>query len=69
MSCAETKIIFRFSEYYAFVALSRLEKRGERVVTIVRRDAMDVGCIVRRMMTASDGQVAWSWRPWAGAKL
>jgi hypothetical protein len=48
--------------------LSRLGKRGERVVTIVRRDAMDARHIIRRGMWSADGEGVWSWYPWAGAK-
>jgi hypothetical protein len=38
-------------------------KRGERVVTIVRRDAMDADGIVRRAMRDADGEGVWAWRP------
>ena len=47
---------------------SRLGKRGERVVTIVWRDAVDAEVFARRAATNADGEVVWSWRPLAGAK-
>jgi len=35
-------------------------KRGERVVTIVRRDAMDEAVAFRRSALVSDGKAVWS---------
>jgi len=42
---------------------SRPGKRGERVVTIVGRDAVDAEVFARRAATNADGEVVWSWRP------
>jgi len=36
---------------------SRLGKRGERVVTIVERDAVDAEVFARRAATNADGEV------------
>ena len=47
---------------------SRLGKRGERVVTIVGRDAMDARGVARRAKPNAYGKGVWSWHPWAGAK-
>jgi hypothetical protein len=48
---------------------SRLGKRGVRVVTNVGRDAMDAGGVDKTSGIAADGEVVWSWRSDAGAKL
>ncbi len=47
---------------------SRLGKRGERVVTIVGRDAMDASGVARRAVPSAYGKGVWSWHPWAGVK-
>jgi hypothetical protein len=47
---------------------SRLDTRGVRVVTNVRRDAMDADARAGRAARLADGEVVWSWRPLAGAK-
>jgi hypothetical protein len=49
--------------------LSRLGKRGVRVVTNVGRDAVDAAMSIKTSDMAADGEVVWSWRPDAGAKL
>jgi hypothetical protein len=41
----------------------RLGKRGERVVTIVGRDAMDADALARRAARLADGEGVWAWRP------
>jgi hypothetical protein len=41
-------ILLPFFEIMIIVMPSRLGKRGERVVTNVGRDAMDVACVARR---------------------
>jgi hypothetical protein len=47
---------------------SRLDKEGRiAIVTNARRDAMDV-VVLSDVQCGADGQVVWSWRPWAGAK-
>jgi len=51
------------------VMMSRLGKRGERVVTNVGRDAMDAAARAGRAAQSADGEGVWSWHPWAGAKL
>jgi hypothetical protein len=43
-------------------------KRGERVVTIVGRDAMDAQ-MSATTGTSACGKSVWFWRPWAGAKF
>jgi len=48
---------------------SRLDKRGGRVVTNAGRDAMDAGNVDKTSDVAADGEVVWSWRSDAGAKL
>ena len=50
-------------------ALSRLDKRGVRVVTNAGWDAVDAVGVARRAALEADGEVAWSWRPDAGAKF
>src|ERR1700730_6261559 len=52
-----------------FSAPSRLDKRGVRVVTNAGRDAVDAVGVARRAALEADGEVAWSWRPGAGAKF
>jgi hypothetical protein len=42
--------------------------RGVRVVTNVGRDAMDADACAGRAARSADGEVVWSWHPWAGAK-
>jgi hypothetical protein len=42
--------------------------RGVRVVTNVGRDAMDTDACAGRAARSADGEVVWSWHPWAGAK-
>ena len=64
-----SQFLLSFFQQSCYFGLSRLTMRGERVVTIARRDAVDASGIVRRAMRAADGEVAWSWHPWAGAKL
>ena len=54
---------------YVLFAPSRLGKRGVRVVTNVGRDAVDAGSVARRAAVRADGEVVWSWRPDAGAKV
>ena len=49
-------------------ALSRLGKRGVRVVTNAGRDAVDAA-VARDERTEADGEGVWSWRPDAGAKF
>ena len=51
------------------LALSRLGKRGGRVVTNVGRDAMDAGSVETTSDAAADGEIVWSWRSDAGAKV
>jgi hypothetical protein len=58
-----------FRKISAMIRSSRLGKRGERVVTIVGRDAMDVGDVARRAAKRADGEGVWAWRLAAGAKL
>jgi hypothetical protein len=50
-------------------ALSRLDKRGVRVVTNVERDAMDAAVSLDERRPFADGEVVWSWRPDAGVKF
>jgi hypothetical protein len=49
--------------------LSRLGKRGVRVVTNVGRDAMDAGGVNATSDMAADGEIVWSWRSDAGVKF
>jgi len=48
---------------------SRLGKRGVRVVTNVGQDAMDAGGVDTTSDAAADGEIVWSWRSDAGAKV
>jgi hypothetical protein len=48
--------------------VSRLGKRGVRVVTNVGRDAMDASRVDATSGMAADGEIVWSWRSDAGAK-
>jgi hypothetical protein len=48
---------------------SRLGKRGVRVVTNAGRDAMDAGGVDKTSDAAADGEIVWSWRSDAGAKV
>ena len=50
------------------VTPSRLGKRGGRVVTNARRDAMDARLYRLTSDMAADGEGVWFWHPWAGAK-
>jgi hypothetical protein len=63
--------IFRFSFAESRVSLraSRLMQRGVRVVTNVEAGCDGRGGCARRAQAAADGEVVWSWRPKAGAKL
>jgi hypothetical protein len=49
--------------------MSRLGKRGVRVVTNAGRDAMDAGRVDMTSDMAADGEIVWFWRPDAGAKF
>jgi len=49
--------------------MSRLDKRGVRVVTDVERGMRWTHLIVRRTMRDADGEVVWFWCPDADAKV
>jgi len=51
------------------VCPSRLDMRGGRVVTNAGRDAVDGMALTDERRFIADGQVVWSWRAHAGAKL
>jgi hypothetical protein len=64
------KIIrFPWARDWWLLVSSRLGKRGVRVVTNVGRDAMDAGGVDTTSDAAADGEIVWSWRSDAGAKL
>ena len=52
-----------FRKIMCIFCASRLGKRGERVVTIVGRDAMDVRGVARRATARADGQGVQARRP------
>jgi hypothetical protein len=62
--------IFFFSEFRIcrIVCTSRFDTRGVRVVTNVKRVAVDARGADRRAASFADGEVVWSWRADAGAK-
>jgi len=51
------------------LALSRLDKRGVRVVTNVGAGCDGRGWCRKTSGAGADGEVVWSWRPDAGVKL
>jgi hypothetical protein len=57
-----------FRKIMALLRATRLDRRGVRVVTNARRDAVDASCIARRAMQLADGQSVWSRSPDAGIK-
>ena len=62
------KICFRFTEFLLIVSASRLHKRGvAHRHECWARDAMDARARATSAAIA-DGEIVWSWRPWAGAK-
>ena len=54
------KILLSENRKLWYLTLSRLDKRGVRVVTNARRDAMDADGIARRAVPEADGQGVWS---------
>ncbi len=51
------------------VYASCFDTRGVRVVTNVKRAAVDARRAGQRTASVADGEVVWSWRADAGAKL
>jgi hypothetical protein len=60
---------FHFFRNHANYVLSRLDERGERVVTNVRRACDGRGWRRRTSGAIADGENVWFWRPDAGAKF
>ena len=68
-SCTQKYFSFGKSEIMPLTAASRLGKRGVRVVTDVERGMRWTRRCRQTNDIGADGEVVWSWRPLAGAKL
>jgi hypothetical protein len=68
-SPARENILLSFFPKLMATCICPASARGVRVVTNVRRDAMDAGGVGATSDMAADGEIVWSWRSDAGAKI